>query len=325
MAKVKYYYDTETCRYQPIIISRKNFLFNIMGFLGASMVIALALIYVYHTNFTPYKEIKLREENSNLKLEWDLLQTEMKAIKSDIDFLQYRDDYIYRTILDLEPIPSTVRKAGAGGHNKYQDLSDKDLEQQALIIGAYSEIDNMKRGLYIQTKSYDEITKLVEEKEKMWAARPAIQPINNKELIRIASGYNPKRWHPILNVWRPHMGLDFTAPKGTPVYATGDGVVKTRVYSTSFGNVIFIDHGYGYETRYAHLSGFNVKRGQKVKRGDCIGYVGNTGLSEASHLHYEIVYNNAQIDPINFFQKGLSNSEYERLIEISASSDVILD
>ena len=121
------------------------------------------------------------------------------------------------------------------------------------------------------------------------------------------------------------MGLDFTAPKGTPVYATGDGVVKTRVYSTSFGNVIFIDHGYGYQTRYAHLSGFNVKRGQKVKRGDCIGYVGNTGLSQASHLHYEIVYNNVQIDPINFFQKDLSNSEYERLIEISASSDVILD
>jgi murein DD-endopeptidase MepM/ murein hydrolase activator NlpD len=212
-----------------------------------------------------------------------------------------------------------------GGHNKYADLLKLRSSNKGMLISTYQELDRLRRRLYIQSKSYDEISSLLKKKEKMWASRPAIQPINNKELIRIASGYKPRRFNPVAKRWMPHKGIDFTAPKGTSVYSTGDGRV-TRVYrSASYGNVIFIDHGYGYETRYAHLNKFNVKRGDVVERGDIIGFVGNTGRSAGDHLHYEVLYKGAHINPINFFQRDLGNEEYEKLIEISAQSTTVLD
>lgn len=326
MSKVKFYYNTETCRYEPIITSRRNIILNILAFLSVALILASGITFYYQNNFQSFREKALLKENQQLKIEWQLLENELVEVNNHVEHLTYNDDQIYRVILDAEPIASTIRYGGAGGHNKYENLIKTPLEEEDLIINTYETIDQLKKRLYIQTKSYDELNKILKEKEAMWAARPAIQPINNKELVRISSPFKPNRYHPILKRVQAHKGIDFTAPTGTPVYATGDGIATSAYYSGSYGNVIFLNHGYGYQTRYAHLNEFNIKVGQHVKRGEIIGYVGNTGRSQAPHLHYEVLYNFHHIDPINYFQRDLSSEEYEKLIELSEKSqNIILD
>jgi len=322
MAKIRYYYNTETCKYEPIKASGRAVFLNILGFLSVSLILALGLIYLYRSNFTPIKESQLLAENHDLKVEWNILNEELQNAYKSAGELQYKDDNIYRVILDTDPIPSTVREGGIGGHDKYEDLMS--LEENQLVIDAYKGLDNLRKKLYIQSKSYDQISSLITEKEKMWASRPAIQPINNKELTRLHTTFG-RRWHPILKRWNEHEGLDFTAPTGTPVYATGDGIVTASYRSSSYGNVLFVNHGYGYQTRYAHLVKYIVNRGDAVKRGQVIGYVGSTGRSQAPHLHYEVLYNFKPINPINFFQRDLDNEEYEKLIKISEQETIPLD
>lgn len=326
MSKIKFYYDTETCRYEPIIASRRSIVLNVLAFLSVALIMASGITFYYQKNFKSFREKALLEQNQKLHFEWEVLDKKINDINSHIENLTYNDDRIYRVILDAEPIPSTVRYGGIGGHNKYEDLVNKSLEKEELIVNKYETIDQLKKRLYIQTKSYDELNKLLKEKEVKWSSRPAIQPINNKELERISSPFRPDRFHPILKRVMAHKGIDFTAPTGTPVYATGDGIVTSAYYSGSYGNVIFLNHGYGYQTRYAHLNEFNIKVGQHVKRGEIIGFVGNTGRSQAPHLHYEVLHNFRHIDPINYFQRDLSSEEYEKLIEISEKSEnIILD
>ena len=178
--------------------------------------------------------------------------------------------------------------------------------------------------LEVEEQSFDELSKVVEAKRTMWASRPAIQPIDNKDLIRLHTIFGMRK-HPLLGYVRPHKGLDFTADNGTPVYATGDGRIATSYYSNSYGNVVYINHGFDFETRYAHLQKYIVEAGDYVKRGQIIGYVGNTGTSVSSHLHYEVLYKNEQINPINFFQRDLNNQEYERLIKIGSANNASLD
>lgn len=324
MAKIKYLYNTETCKYEPIEVTPKKFLVNLLSFLGVALVMASSIIYFYNTNFTPYKESRLSDENYILKSKWQLLHAELKRADYDLTELQIKDDSTYRTILDISPIPPSARAAGIGGSERYQNLLSENLVAETLIIDTYKKVDKIRKRSYIQTLSYDELVSVEKEKERMWASRPAIQPIHNKELTRLHTTFG-QRYHPVLKMWRPHKALDFTAPKGTPVYATGDGVVQRAAFSKSYGNVIYLDHGYEYKTRYAHLSDFNVLLGQNVKRGEIIGYVGNTGLSEACHLHYEILYKNNQINPIDFFHRDLSVEEYEKLINLSDDSAPILD
>ncbi len=325
MAKIKYYYNTETCKYEPIRATKKALFLNVFGFVVISLAMALGIIYVYRSNFTPIKESALRAENHELKLNWGILNQELQTAYDHVEELQFKDDHIYRVILDTEPIPSTIRQGGTGGHDQYAALVNQNLEDPALVLTAYEKIDDLKKKLYIQSKSYDQVSELLTEKEKIWASRPAIQPVNNKELKRIAGGFNPKRFHPILKKILPHEGIDFTADIGTPVYATGDGTVTAAYRSTTYGNVIFINHGYGYQTRYAHLHDFNIRNGEPVKRGQVIGYVGNTGRSQGPHLHYEVLYKFKAIDPINFFQRDLDNEEYEKVIELSRKETMPLD
>lgn len=324
MAKIKYYYNTETCKYEPIKASKRAIFLNIVGFFTVSSIMALGLIYIYQANFTPVKESKLRLENTTLALDWQVLNEQLTLAYQNVEDLQFKDDHIYRVILDTDAIPTTIREGGVGGYNKYERLVDQVLERPNLIIDAYKDIDQLKKKLYIQSKSYDQISDLLTEKERMWSSRPAIQPINNKELTRLYTTFG-RRFHPIRKVWSEHEGLDFTAPIGTPVYATGDGVITRAYRSTTYGNVLFVNHGYGYQTRYAHLVEYIVKQGEKVKRGQVIGYVGNTGRSQGPHLHYEVLFNYKPINPINFFQRDLDNEEYEKLIEISKQNTVPLD
>ncbi|MDH5366366.1 MAG: M23 family metallopeptidase [Cyclobacteriaceae bacterium] len=324
MSKIKYIYNTETCKYEPVKVTPKKFLVNFFGFLLAASIMASGLIYVFHTNFTPLREIELSENNEVLKNQWDILNEHLTIADHKINQLQVRDDSIYRTILDILPLSPTTRNASIGGAERFSNLLSENLIAEDLIVSTYERVEKLRRKSYIQTLSYDDITKIEAEKEQMWAAQPAIQPIHNKELTRLHTTYGP-RFHPILNIWRPHKGLDFTSPKGTPVYATGDAIVQRANYSKSYGFVVYLDHGYDYKTRYAHLFKFNVKKGQQVKRGDIIGYVGNTGVTEAPHLHYEILYKNNQINPIDFFHRDLSVEEYEKLINLTNDDAPALD
>lgn len=318
MARIKYYYDTETCRYERIKRSKWDIFLNFLGFLFISVVFAIGLLTVSNVYFDSPKEAKLKKENEELRLYYDMMEKDLGMINDMLTVLQERDDNIYRVIFEADPIPSTIRQAGIGGTERYKDLLEKGLKREDLILSNLKKVDQLKKQMYIQTKSYDDIIRLASDKEKMWASIPAIQPISNKELNRMASGFG-MRVHPIYKVRKLHTGCDFSAPRGTPIYATGDGEVKlVRSDYGGYGKQVEIDHGYGYVTKYAHMDKFNVKKGQQVKRGEVIGYVGNTGSSTAPHLHYEIIKDNKKVNPMNFFFQDLNADEYEKLLELAS-------
>ncbi|MGM0581109.1 MAG: M23 family metallopeptidase [Bacteroidota bacterium] len=318
MARIKYYYDTETCRYERVKVSKWDIFLNLLGFLSVSLILAVGIIIVYNAYFDSPKEAQLKKENKELQFYYEMMEKEVNNVQKVLSSLQERDDEVYRNIMGAEPIPSSIRSAGVGGAERYKNIIESELERENLILGMMQEMDKVKKQMYIQTKSYDEILEMAENKEEMMASIPAIQPIPNKELKRLASGFG-MRMHPILKVVRPHEGCDFSAPRGTPIYATGDGEI-VRVQSTfgGFGKLVVIDHGYGFITKYAHMSSFNVKKGDKVKRGDCIGFVGTTGTSTAPHLHYEIHKDNKPINPVHYFYQDVSDEEYEKLLELSS-------
>lgn len=320
MARIKYYYDTETCKYERIKISFWDVLLNLLGFLTIAMMLAVGLVFAYNTYFESPKEALLRKENEEMKFHYDLLAADMSFAKMELDALKERDDNIYRTIFEAEPIPASIRTAGVGGSEKYKKLLEEGLEQEELIIHNFKKLDIINKQMYIQTKSYDEIMDLARNKSQMLASIPAIQPIPNQELNRLASGFG-MRIHPIYKARRMHYGIDFSAIKGTPIYATGDGVVrkaKTSLRKTGYGNEVEIDHGYGYITKYAHMQMFVVKKGQNVKRGQMIGYVGNSGGSTAPHCHYEIIKDGRKIDPIQYMIQDVTDEEYQILLELAS-------
>lgn len=307
----RFRYNDTTCKYEPHFVTGKVLRNRILIFLSLSLVLAIGA-YCYSLKYIPsLDEIFLAEENQRLQIEWEILHDRIEESNKELLTLVEKGDHNYRVILDSEPLASSIREAGIGGSEK---INTTQLEEYPKVLNEYLVLEKLKHRLDVELQSYDEIASLFEQKSIMWAARPAIQPVSNKTLTHLHSTFG-ERLHPLLGYVRDHKGLDFTADVGTPVYATGDGVVKIAYFSGSFGNVIFLDHSFGYETRYAHLSKFNVKRGQKIKRGDIIGFVGNTGLSGGPHLHYEVLYKGLQINPINFFQRDLSNKEYEKLVE----------
>lgn len=319
MARIKYYYDTETCKYERIKVSKWDIVLNSMGFLTISLLLAVGLVFVFNKYFESPKEIILKKENSELKLHYDILDKEMNDVKEMLSILEDRDDNVYRVIFEAEPIPDNVRSAGTGGTEKYTSLLDEGLEQEKMIVSNYDRIDRLKRQMYIQTRSYDEVIQSALNKADMLAAMPAIQPITNKGLSRLASGFG-YRIHPIYKVKKMHWGIDFSAPRGTPIYATGDGKVrlaKKSYLKTGYGNQVEIDHGYGFKTKYAHMQTFVVKRGENIKRGQLIGYVGSSGGSTAPHVHYEIIKNGKKINPIQYII-NVSDDEYKILHELAS-------
>lgn len=320
MARIKYIYNTETCQYERVTISAWDVALNLLGFLTVALIIAIGILLVFNRYFESPKEIVLRKENEELKLHYDILDYEMTDVQDMLQNLRERDDNVYRLIFEADPIPSSIRTAGIGGNNKYKDLLNKELIQEDLIIDDFTRLDKLKREMYIQTKSYDEIIDLALHKEEMLAAIPAIQPINNKELTRLASGFG-LRIHPIYKIKKMHTGLDFSAPRGTPIYSTGAGKVKKAINSyrkTGYGNQVEIDHGFGYVTKYAHMQMITVKKGQKLKRGDLIGYVGSTGGSTAPHCHYEIIKDGKKIDPIQYIIQDVTDEEYQKLLDLAS-------
>lgn len=312
MAKIKYHFNAKTLSFEELKDSVKHKLFKFFSILTSGMVLSAAIMLVIYSFIDSPKERLLKRENEKLKLEYSLVNGKMEQISAILKDLQNRDDNIYRTIFEAEPIPSNVRKAGIGGSERYKDL--KGYDNEALMENTRRKLDVISRQLYVQSKSFDEIIMMAKDKEKMLISIPAIQPVK-KNQSTIVSGFG-YRIHPIYKTLRMHTGIDFAAKKGTPVYATGDGVViDPKGNESGYGIVCIINHGYGFQSLYGHLSKMFVKPGDVVKRGQLIGLVGSTGLSVAPHCHYEIIKNGVKINPINFFYNDLTPAEYEKVIE----------
>lgn len=323
MPKVKYYFNTHSLKYEKVVVSIRKRVFRIFGWLATAIVFGAIIMTFSYSYFESPREKQLERELSEMELQYDFLNKRLEQVTAVISDLQRRDDDIYRVIFEAEPIPGPVREAGTGGVNKYTTL--EGYSNSRLMIETSRKVDKITRQLYIQSRSFDEIFNLARNKNEMLASIPAIQPISNKDLTAMASGFG-YRIHPIYKTARMHNGIDFTAPIGTEIYATGNGRVE-GIESTGrgYGNNVVLDHGYGYKTLYAHLSKIVVKRGQKVVRGDLIGYVGSTGTSTAPHLHYEVIKNGVKINPINFFFNDLTPAEYEKMLEMSSQVNQSFD
>ena len=323
MAKIKYYYDTKTLSYKRIKLSKIEKTKRLSYFIFSSTLIGLIMIVTFFQFFDSPKEKRLINEINHLVNQYEVLDNKMSKIEVVLDDIQKRDDNIYRTIFEADPIPTSIRKQGFGGINRYKEL--EGFSNSKIIIETSSKIDQLTKQLYLQSKSFDEIIDLTKDKLSMLASIPAIQPVSNKNLKRMASGYG-YRIHPIYKTRKLHTGMDFSAKIGTEIYATGNGKIsKVRRSKKGYGNYVEINHEYGYKTLYAHMSKSIVKKGQKVKRGEVIGYVGNTGTSVAPHLHYEVHKNGKKIDPVNFYYNDLSTEEYSKMLEISSQNNQSFD
>jgi murein DD-endopeptidase MepM/ murein hydrolase activator NlpD len=325
MSKVKYYYDSENLAYRKIKTQkRRKFGVVILFILAAALFGFLSFIVLLNTPFfeTPKDRLQAREIE-NLKLNYAILNKKMDQVNGALDAIEERDNNVYRVYFNKTAIPDSIRKAGFQGKNRYELLEGYNNSQ--LVINTTKRIDVMSKQLAIQSKSLDEILKLAEAKSEFLSAIPAIQPVRNENLKHMASGFG-YRTDPFTKARKMHEGMDFTAKSGTPIYATGDGVVaKADNKASGYGNHIVIRHGFGYETLYAHLSKYNTRAGQRVKRGDIIGYVGSTGRSEAPHLHYEVLKDKKVVNPLNFYYGNISAVEYVAISQLANQENQSLD
>ena len=325
MAKVKYYYDSDTLSYRKIEYKKgrktKIFFLSLLGMILSGFL--LLIIYLNIPYIETPREKALKRELSNMELQFELLNKKMVQAQTVLSEIEMRDNAIYRVYFEANPISEEQRKAGFGGVNRYKNL--EGFDNSNLIISTSKKIDILTKQIVVQSKSLDEIAGLAEEKEKLLKAIPTIKPVKNEDLTRMASGYG-YRSDPFTKARKFHRGMDFTAPRGTPVYATGNGVVKRADRrSSGYGRHVRINHGFGYTSLYAHLYKYVVKRGQKVKRGDLIGFVGSTGRSQAPHLHYEIIKDGKRVNPLNFYYGNLSPEEFAELLKVAGQENQSLD
>ena len=325
MKRVKFYYDSEKLAFKQIVTKNSTKIGYVMLFLLASTLFGFLGVFILsNTNFfeTPKSKLQARELEI-MKLNYNLLNGKIALMDEALAAIEERDNSIYRVYFNSDPISNEVRRAGLGGKNRYKDL--EDFNTSDLIIGSTKKVDEIMKALAVQSVSLDEITKLAKRKALLLKSIPAIQPVKNEELKQMASGFG-YRSDPFTKIRKFHKGMDFSAKSGTPIYATGDGLVKKADAKVSgFGNHIEINHGYGYMTLYAHLSKYKVRAGQKVKRGDIIGYVGSTGRSEAPHLHYEVHKNGEVVNPLNFYYGSISAKEYVLITKLANQENQSLD
>lgn len=323
MSKVKFKFNTKSLTYEKIELSIWQKIKKGLSFLATGLVFAVIIVTAAYTFIDSPKEKQLKREISYLTLQLELMNTKLDKASAVLSELQQRDDNIYRVIFEAEPIAPEIRNSGFGGVNRYDEL--EGFEQSDLVIASAKKLDQLTKQLVVQSKSFDEVVELAKNKNAMLAAIPAIQPVANKDLTRIASGFN-YRIHPIYKIKHFHTGMDFTAPTGTEIYATGDGTIeKAENAGNGYGIHVIINHGYGYQTLYGHMSRVKVHPGQKIKRGELIGYVGNTGTSSGPHVHYEVIKNGEKINPVNYFYSDLTPEEYEKVIELSSRANQSFD
>ena len=325
MSKVKYYYDPENLSYKKIHRNKWSKIgYFLLFLLAAGLFGLLSFIILINSSYleTPKDKLQAREIK-NMSINYRLLNKKIDQIEEVLEAIADRDNNIYRVYFNGEAISKEQRKEGFGGVNRYKELLG--FKNSELVLKTTKRIDVLTKELVIQSKSLDEIISLAKGKEKLLAAIPAIQPVKNEQLKRMASGFG-YRSDPFTKARKMHYGMDFTAAQGTPIYASGDGVVKNADNSLSgYGNHIEINHGFGYVTLYAHLSKYKARKGQKVKRGDVIGYIGSTGRSQAPHLHYEVIKDGKKVNPLNFYYGSISAEEYINISTIANQENQSLD
>lgn len=322
MAKKKFHFNPETLSYEQIehTITHwlKQLFFHTLS--GVSFGAIFFFIFVY-TVRSP-EEKQLSEEKRNIQAQYKVLDRQFDEIQAVLTDMQERDDNLYRVVFQADPIPLAVRKGTSANTEYYQQLLD--MTNSEIVVSTTRKMNEIKKKLYIQSKSYDELVKLAKNKEKMLLHIPAIQPVLNKDLTRMASGYG-WRMDPVYHTRRFHEGMDFTAPVGADIFATGNGTVVAAGWQQGYGNCVQINHGYGYLTLYGHMSAIKVRVGQQVKRGDVIGLVGNTGKSTGPHLHYEVHLKGKPMNPQNYYFLDLSPAEYDRMVQMSNNAGQMFD
>lgn len=323
MKKIKYYYNTHTLRYEKLITPLRVKLLRIFGFLAAALVTAVIVSYFAFQFVGSPGEKLLRAENERLKTRYQDLSREVDALQQQMAELERRDNQVYRSIFEAEPIPDSARAQAL--EKQKQVAMVEGMEEMELVKSIRNDLKQLSNRIIAQQKSFKEIDNLIRNKEKLIAATPAIQPISNQNLSRIASGFG-HRIDPIYKTVKMHAGLDFSAPQGTPIYATADGRVKVAGYSDGgYGNHVIINHGYGYQTLYGHMARIKAKVGQQVKRGELIGYVGSTGKSTGPHLHYEVHKSGNKLDPVYFFYNDLGPEQFNELLKRAKAANQSFD
>jgi len=323
MKKIKYYYNTHTLRYEKLVTPLRVKLLRLFSFMAVALVTSAIISYFAFQFVGSPTERIIKADNERLRYRYQDMSKKVKTLQQQMEELEKRDNTVYREIFEAKPLPDSAR---AKELEKQQEVAKVEgMENEELISSIYVSLNNLSSRVVSQKTSYDELAVLIKNKELLLSATPAIQPVSNKDLNRIASGFG-HRIDPIYKTMKMHAGLDFSAPQGTPIYATADGVVKISDYSNSgYGNHVVINHGYGYETLYGHMVRIKARRGQRIKRGEIIGYVGNTGKSTGPHCHYEVHKNGHKLDPVYFFYNDLSPQQFDELLKRAKASNQSLD
>ena len=324
MSKVKYRFNTKSLTYEKVRVTFKERFWHVLSYVATGLVFATITILLSRELLPSPSEKKKNREIEALTLQYDLLEKKMSQAELVLKDLEDRDDNIYRTIFESEPLPKSMRYGGSGGSGKYAAFDS--YENAELLKSATERMDRIAKQLYVQSKSFDEVVNLAKSKEKLMASIPAVMPINQKDLAHaVTSGFG-WRTHPIYKTQEFHPGMDFAAEQGTPIYATGDGVIdRADNLAQGYGNHVVINHGFGYQTLYGHMSKIVARAGQKILRGQLVGYVGSTGLSTAPHIHYEVIKNGEKVNPVNYYYNDLSPEQYQLMVEMSKKSSQSFD
>jgi murein DD-endopeptidase MepM/ murein hydrolase activator NlpD len=316
MSKVKYKYNVKTLAYEKVQTSWKVIFWQVLSYVATGLVFAFITIALAFKFLDSPKEKIQKREIAQLHLQYEAMQNKMQNVAVVLNDMQERDDNIYRVIFEAEPIPNSIRKAGFGGVDRYKKLQGYDNSN--LMVETMQKLDKLSKQMYVQSKSFDEIVDMAKNKSQLMACIPAVFPLKDKDINRISSGFG-WRTHPITKENHVHAGIDLSAPEGSPIYATGDGIIeRADNLAQGYGNHVVINHGYGYQTLYGHMTKWAVRQGQKIKRGDLVGYVGSTGLSTSPHLHYEVIKDGNKIDPIHFFFNDVKPDIYAQMLELAA-------
>lgn len=322
MRKVYYIYNPQTQTYDRIYPTLRQRTMSILRRLFMGMGLGAGAFLLLLFLFGSPSEKQLRIQNSQLQAQYNVLSRRMDEALGVLKDLQQRDDNLYRVIFGADPVSAAIRKAGYGGTNRYEHLSN--MKNAQIIINNTQKLDLLNKQLYIQSRSYDDLLGMCRNYEEMLQSIPAIQPVSNKDLRQTASGYG-MRIDPIYNARKFHAGMDFSAAIGTDVYATGNGIVVKMGWQSGYGNTVEIDHGFGYKTVYAHLHEFRTTLGKKVVRGEVIAGVGNTGKSTGPHLHYEVHVKGQHVNPINYYFMDLAPVDYDKMIQMAANHGKVFD
>ncbi len=322
MAKKKFHFNSDTLSYEQIEHTITHWIKQFLIHALSGMSLGAVFFFVFVSFVDSPEEKQLGQEKSHMQAQYKVLQRQFGEMQEVVSDLQERDDNLYRVVFQADPIPFSVRRAAATNNDYYEQLLD--MTNSEVVVSTTQKLNELKKELYIQSKSYDELVLMAKNKENMLQNIPAIQPVLNKNLKQMASGYG-WRIDPVYHTRRFHAGMDFAAPVGTNIYATGNGQVISAGWQQGYGNCVQINHGYGYITLYGHMSAFKIRAGQKVKRGDVIGLVGSTGKSTGPHLHYEVHLKGEIMNPQNYYFLDLSPADYDRMVQMSNNSGQMFD